>query len=160
MPQCDATLTVNPTTSSPYFCYALNLCTHKSGATHTIFKRDEMTAPSSTIVFCEEVEDSFSETSGLYVGAKLSGGGIFVFCVGDSEWLTFSSYCRQGNKGCSGFGSTIAWTDSSAAGDWNPAVAYHWWFFKGAEIANLLMRITGKRRNVTEMPPTDRASVT
>ena len=127
---------VSPTTGSPYFCYALNLCTHKSGATHTVFKRDRMTAPANTITFSEEVEDSFSETSGRYVGAKHQGGGNFVFGDGHAEWLPFALYCRQGNPGCSGFGNTVLWSDSSASGDWNPQIQYHWWFFKGATVAN------------------------
>jgi prepilin-type N-terminal cleavage/methylation domain-containing protein/prepilin-type processing-associated H-X9-DG protein len=128
-------INVTPVTGTPYFCYALNLCTHESGFTRVIFKRDRMVAPATTITFCEEVEDSFSETSGKYVGAKHNGGGNFSFGDGHAEWLPFIKYCRQGNPGCSGFGSTIAWTDSSAAGDWNSQVEYHWWFFKGAAVS-------------------------
>jgi prepilin-type N-terminal cleavage/methylation domain-containing protein/prepilin-type processing-associated H-X9-DG protein len=129
-------INVNPAMGSPYFCYALSVCTHKSGATKEVFRRDRMTAPSTTIIFSEEVEDNFSETQGKNVGAKHSGGGNFVFGDGHAEWLSFVNYCRQGNPGCSGFGNNVAWNDSSSSGDWNPAVTYHWWFFKGAELAD------------------------
>ena len=129
-------VTVNPSTGSPYFCYALNLCTHESGKTHVIFRRDRMQAPASTIIFCEEVEDSFSETSGLYVGARHFGGDNFVFGDGHAEWLTFQNYCRQGNGGCSGFPGAVPWNKSGTGiGDWNAQIQYHWWFFPGAETA-------------------------
>ena len=129
-------VTVNPVTGSPYFCYALNLCTHESGSTHNIFKRDRMVAPSTTITFCEEVEDGYSETSGRYVGAKHNGGGNFVFGDGHAEWLTFNRYCRASNPGCSGFLNTIPWNDSSSAGDWDFQITYHWWFFPGAAVSS------------------------
>jgi prepilin-type N-terminal cleavage/methylation domain-containing protein/prepilin-type processing-associated H-X9-DG protein len=133
-------VTVRPTSSNPYFCYSLNVSTHSSsGGTHVIFKRDRMVAPSTTIVFCEEVEDNFSETTGQYCGAKHNGGSNFVFGDAHAEWLPFTSYCRASNVTgpgpCSGPGN-FPWTDSSAAGDWNASIVYHWWFFKGAAIAS------------------------
>jgi len=125
---------VSPVTGTPYFCYALSVCTHESGLTHNIFKRGDMQAPATTIVFCEEVEDGYSETSGAYVGAKHDGGGNFVFGDGHAAWLPFGLYCRQSNPGCSGFNNTVPWYSSSqSAGDWNPQIQYHWWFFPGAE---------------------------
>jgi prepilin-type N-terminal cleavage/methylation domain-containing protein/prepilin-type processing-associated H-X9-DG protein len=132
-------VTVNPTLSTPYFCYALNLCTHESGATHNIFRRTEFVAPSTTFVFCEEVEDTYSETSGRYCGAKHSGGSNFVFGDGHAEWLGFQYFCRAQNatgNSCPGFAGSIAWTDSTSAGDWNSAITWHWWPFQGAAVAS------------------------
>jgi prepilin-type N-terminal cleavage/methylation domain-containing protein/prepilin-type processing-associated H-X9-DG protein len=125
-------VTVNPTTGSPYFCYSLSICTHLSGQTRNIFRRGQMVKPATTIIFCEEAEDIFSETSGRYVPARHFGGGNFVMGDGHAEWLPFNNYCRASNPGCSGFLNTIPWNDSSSAGDWDSQIIYHWWFFPGA----------------------------
>ena len=135
-------VTVNPTTSNPYFCYALNLCSHKSGATHTIFKRDEMTAPSSTIVFCEgELKTISVRPAGRYVGAKHNGGGNFCFqeTAIISEWLPFCQLLPAGQlRDAAVLAARSLGPTRRLPGDAGTrAVAYHWWFFKGrAEIAN------------------------
>jgi prepilin-type processing-associated H-X9-DG protein len=119
--------TVNPTTSSPYFCYALSVGSHFPHASSQVFRRDQMLSPSSTIIFSEEVEDGFSETFGQYVGAKHGGGGNFVFGDGHVEWLTFQSYCRKGNPGCQSAIDTYK-SGTGPGADWNGSVQYHWWF--------------------------------
>jgi prepilin-type N-terminal cleavage/methylation domain-containing protein len=133
-------VTVQPSTASPYFCYALNLCSHKSGDTADRFRRSEMTEPSSTFAFCEEVEDNYSETSGKYCGAKHFGGSNFIMGDGHAEWVSFQNFCRQGNiQGpgpCTGVPGNTSWNDSSVYGDWGPGIQYHWWFFVGSELMN------------------------
>lgn len=124
--------TVSPTMSQPYFCYALSVGTHESGNTHVVFRRDRMVAPSSTMVFSEEVEDTFSETYGRYVGAKHSGGGNFVFGDGHAEWLSFQSYCTKDNAMPCNRPTSSTDSGTGPNGDWNAAVQYHWWFFPGA----------------------------
>jgi len=130
--------TVTPTKSSPFFTYSINDCTHSRigcgnpavKATLQIFKRDRMLAPATTMVFCEEPEDNFSETSGVYeTVTRHSGGCHFVMGDGHVEWLTYNSFCRE----CPAY--QFSWTDSTIAGDWSPSVTYHWWFFPGAAAA-------------------------
>jgi prepilin-type processing-associated H-X9-DG protein len=130
-------VTVQPALSNPYFMYSMNLCTHKSGETHVGFPRNQMTSPSNTILFCEEPEDNFSETSGRFdVVTRHFGGANFVFGDGHADWIALTNFCRQGCPGCTGIGNSIAWSDSSFIGDWSPKVPYHWWPFAGAEDAN------------------------
>jgi prepilin-type N-terminal cleavage/methylation domain-containing protein/prepilin-type processing-associated H-X9-DG protein len=132
----------SPTVGSPVFYYALSACLHSetaSGgekATLVGFRRDRMTAPSSTIIFCEEPEDNFSETQGQAETVKRhSGGANFVLGDGHVEWIQFYNFCREGNPGCPAPLGDIAWDNSQGGnqvGDWNPAVPYHWWFFVDA----------------------------
>ena len=125
-------LTVQPTDSNPFFMYAINVCTHQSGVTHNIFRRNRMTSPTNTFLFCEEPEDPFSEASGRYdTVTRHFGGSNFVFGDGHADWLTFSDFCRQQNPGCR---SVVQWNNSgiSPTGDWNSSVRYHWWPFPGA----------------------------
>jgi len=129
-------INVTPTTGSPYFAYALSVCTHKSTETHTIFRRDRMQSPANTITFCEGEEDNYSETTGAFTPAIHFGGANFVFGDGHAEWLLEALWCRQSNPGCSGFGAATAWNDSTIGGDWNGALQYHWWFFPGAATAD------------------------
>lgn len=131
--------TVHPDTSNPYFTYALNLCSHKSGTTHNVFRRTEMVNPAQTFVFCEEPEDNYSETSGAYCRPRHSDGANFVMGDGHTEWVLFQNFCRDGsiNAGCAGFAGTVPWAQSGTGiGDWNPRLPYHWWFFPGAAGAN------------------------
>jgi prepilin-type processing-associated H-X9-DG protein len=128
---------VTPTMSNPYFMYALNLSTHASAVLQDGFRRGRMRSPTNTILFCEEPEDNFSEALGRYDAVtRHFGGANFVFGDGHAGWLALTNFCRQGCPGCSGFLNTIAWNDSSSAGDWNPNVPYHWWFFQGASAAS------------------------
>jgi prepilin-type processing-associated H-X9-DG protein len=130
-------LNVHPTSANPYFMYALNLSTHESGNTHAIFRRNRTTSPTNTILFCEEDEDNFSETSGRYMTVtRHFGGANFVFGDGHAGWIALTNSCRSGCPGCIGLLSTIPWNDSSSAGDWRSGIPYHWWPFKGAAFAS------------------------
>jgi prepilin-type processing-associated H-X9-DG protein len=117
-------VTVNPASSTPYFCYALSVCTHESSFVRNIFKRSQIVKP----------EDNFSDTSGRYDTVQRHfGGSNFVMGDGHAEWLAFQNFCRQGNPGCTGFNNAVAWNNSGTAiGDWNYQIIYHWWFFPGA----------------------------
>jgi prepilin-type N-terminal cleavage/methylation domain-containing protein/prepilin-type processing-associated H-X9-DG protein len=130
-------VTVNPSSSSPYFCYSLSVCTHLSGETHNIFRRSQMVKPATTIIFCEEPEDNFSETSGRYDTVQRHfGGSNFVMGDGHAEWIAFGNFCRLGNPGCPAPLGDIQWNDSSSAGDWDFQITYHWWFFPGAAVSS------------------------
>jgi prepilin-type N-terminal cleavage/methylation domain-containing protein/prepilin-type processing-associated H-X9-DG protein len=129
---------VNPSMSSPVFYYALSTCLHMEGFTSIGFRRDRMTAPSITIVFCEEPEDNFSETNGKYdTTTRHSGGSNFVLGDGHIEWIAFGKFCRAGNTvGCPLPIGSVAWDDSSINGDWTAGIPYHWWPFLDANTSN------------------------
>ncbi|HTS18086.1 MAG TPA: prepilin-type N-terminal cleavage/methylation domain-containing protein [Verrucomicrobiae bacterium] len=130
--------TVNPTTSNPIFWYSINDCTHSRASscgvksTYAIYRRDRMISPPSTIIFCEEPEDNYSETSGGYeTVTRHSGGANFVMGDGHVEWILPTLYCRQ----CAPF--PFQWDDSSTGGDWKKGTPYHWWFAQGiSEMCN------------------------
>jgi prepilin-type processing-associated H-X9-DG protein len=131
-------LNVNPTGSNPYFMYAMSVCWHMSGSTRTGIQRNRMTSPTNTILFCEEPEDNFSETSGKYtVVTRHFGGANFVFGDGHAGWIALTNFCRGGCPGCTGLLNSIQWNDSSGSGDWRPGIPYHWWAFKGAAVAGV-----------------------
>ena len=128
--------TVMPTPANPYFMYTINSCTHEYGNTHAIFRRSRMVSPATTIIFCEEPEDNFSETNGKYIAedptgttytpstARHSGGLNFVMGDGHAQWIRIEDYCRNcpsdpGQFNDSGRGPT---------GDWFTGRPYHWWF--------------------------------
>ena len=119
---------------SPVFYYAMSTCLHEEGSTRVGFRRDRMTQPSITIVFCEEPEDNFSETNGKYdTVTRHSGGSHFVMGDGHVEWLAFGKFCRQGNSvGCPLPIGSVPWDDSSINGDWTTGIPYHWWPFVDA----------------------------
>lgn len=125
---------VNPTLGSPVFYYAMSSCLHEEGSTCIGFRRDRMTAPSTTIVFCEEPEDNYSETNGQYdTVTRHSGGSNFVMGDGHVEWIAFNNFCRQANKNvCPPPFGLFGWDDSSINGDWETGVPYHWWPFLNA----------------------------
>jgi prepilin-type N-terminal cleavage/methylation domain-containing protein/prepilin-type processing-associated H-X9-DG protein len=125
---------VSPAQNNPYFTYALSSCLHQEGQTRVGFRRDRMVAPSTTIVFCEEPEDTFPETNGQYdTVTRHNGGSNFVMGDGHIEWLAFANFCRNGNKGCPAPLNNIQWDDSSLGGDWKAGmVTYHWWPFPNA----------------------------
>jgi prepilin-type processing-associated H-X9-DG protein len=93
-----------------------------------------MTSPSTTIVFCEEPEDNYSETDGKHdTVTRHSGGSNFFFGDGHVEWLTFANFCRQDNSvGCPSPLGSIGWDQSGSDGDWRGFVTYHWWPFLNA----------------------------
>jgi len=130
----------NPTPANPVFYYALSACLHLEGSTHVGFRRDRMVAPSSTIVFCEEPEDTYPETQGAAeTVTRHSGGANFVLGDGHVEWIPFYQFCRATNPGCPAPLGDIPWDSSqggNSPGDWNPAVPYHWWFFVDANTSN------------------------
>jgi len=134
---------VKPTPTTPIFWYGLSTCLHKGGATTIGFRRDRMVAPAQTIIFCEVAEDNFGETNGRYltiapstpgggVAVRHSGGANFVLGDGHVEWIPFGKFCRSGNAGCPAPLNGIEWDNSTAGGDWNKAIEYHWWFFQNA----------------------------
>lgn len=133
---CPSATNINVSLSlaSPNFMYAISACLHEQGFTHVGFRRSRMAKPATTIVFCEEQEDNFPETTGQYaIVQRHFGGSHFVMGDGHAEWIAFQNYCRLGNPGCSGFNGNVAWNSSgSGLGDWNPQITYHWWFFPGA----------------------------
>jgi prepilin-type processing-associated H-X9-DG protein len=135
---CQSGTNKNPSVSKSQavFYYSLSTCLHQEGTTSHGFKRGEMTAPSSTIVFCEEVEDGFPETNGDYdFVTRHSGGSNFVLGDGHVEWIPLAKYCRQNTQNsCPAPLGDIAWDNSSDGGDWKHGntVPYHWWFFQDA----------------------------
>lgn len=131
-------ITVQPSMGNAYFMYAMNVGWHQENHTQVGFRRNRMTSPTNTILFCEEPEDNFGETSGEYdTVTRHFGGSNFVFGDGHAEWVAFQNFCRLGNAGCTGLLSTITWNNSSSAsGDWKTGVPYHWWPFVGASTAS------------------------
>jgi prepilin-type N-terminal cleavage/methylation domain-containing protein/prepilin-type processing-associated H-X9-DG protein len=130
------------TLNNAIFYYSLNVCLHSetscNGAlpTDVRFRRSRMTAPSTTIVFCEEPEDQFPETMGLYdTVTRHSGGSNFVFGDSHVEWVGFGNFCRAGNTGCPAPLSNIQWDLSDVGGDWHSGILYHWWPFVDANNA-------------------------
>ncbi len=129
---CPSAVNKNPTINlnNAVFYYSLNTCLHEEGTTSFGFRRDRMQAPSSTIVFCEEVEDKFPETNGLYdLVTRHSGGSNFVLGDGHVEWIPINAFCRAGNALCSVPLSNIQWDNSGPGGDWHTGIPYHWWPF-------------------------------
>ncbi len=125
--------TPNIAPNNAVFYYSLSTCIHEEGTTSVGFRRDRMVAPSTTIVFCEEVEDKFPETNGAYdMVTRHSGGSNFVLGDGHVEWITLAAFCRSGNTLCPTPLSNIQWDDSSSGGDWANGIPYHWWFFLDA----------------------------
>jgi prepilin-type processing-associated H-X9-DG protein len=100
-----------------------------------------MTSPANTIVFCEEVEDTFPETHGQYCGARHFGGSNFVMGDGHVQWIAFKDFCRSANVNgpggivCPSPLGQLQWDQSGINGDWKNAVVYHWWPFIGANSA-------------------------
>ncbi|MGO9527028.1 MAG: prepilin-type N-terminal cleavage/methylation domain-containing protein [Verrucomicrobiia bacterium] len=125
---------VNPTIGNPVFYYSMSACLHEQGSTCVGYRRDRMTAPANTIVFCEEPEDNYSETTGQYdTVTRHSGGSNFVMGDGHVEWVAFGNFCRSGNANVCPFPlGTVDWADSTINGDWNPGIPYHWWPYLGA----------------------------
>ncbi len=113
------------------FYYALSVCTHQEGDTSIRFRRNQYVMPANTIVFCEEPEDSYPETSGIYdVVTRHSGGSNFVMADGHVEWVSFGNFCRSGNaNNCPFPMGSIPWDESGVNGDWKGDVQYHWWPF-------------------------------
>ena len=134
---CPSGTNKNPNVSvdNAIFYYSLNVCLHKRETTSLGIRRGQMQNPASTIVFCEEVEDNFPETSGKYdFVTRHNGGSNFVLGDGHVEWIPFIQYCRQ-NSGspappCPAPLGDIPWDNCQAgnvASDWNPSVPWHWW---------------------------------
>jgi prepilin-type N-terminal cleavage/methylation domain-containing protein/prepilin-type processing-associated H-X9-DG protein len=128
---CMSATNKNPVVSknNGIFYYSLSTCLHEAGITTNGFRRAQMVAPSSMIVFCEEPEDQFPETSGAYdTVTRHSGGSNFVLGDGHVEWIPLFQFCRAGNPGCPPPFSDIQWNDSTDGGDWKNGIPYHWWF--------------------------------
>jgi prepilin-type processing-associated H-X9-DG protein len=115
--------TVSPTAATPYFTYAFNGRMDPNGPAQ--FKRSQLTSPTNTIVFAEEAEDNFSETTGNFCPARHFGGGNFAMGDGHAEWIAFQDFCRSGNPGCTNM--TVEANSSSINGDWRPTNKYHWY---------------------------------
>jgi prepilin-type processing-associated H-X9-DG protein len=125
--------TVIPTQTNPYFMYAMSACWHREGNVHIGIRRNRMTSPANTILFCEEPEDNYPETVGEYdTVTRHFGGSNFVFGDGHADWIAFANFCRYGNAGCPPPLGNIHWDDSTANGDWKPGVPYHWWPYTDA----------------------------
>jgi prepilin-type processing-associated H-X9-DG protein len=127
-------ITVQPSMAVPYFMYAMSVGWHEQNNTHVGFRRNRATSTTNTILFCEEPEDNFSDTSGEYdTVTRHFGGSNFVFGDGHASWLNFTNFCREGNPlGCPAPLGTIAWNNSTPTGDWKTGVPYHWWPFVNA----------------------------
>jgi type II secretory pathway pseudopilin PulG len=129
--------TVSPTTTNPYFMYALSGCLHEEGQTSVEFKRSRIAKPATTIIFCEEAEDNYPETQGQADTVQRHfGGSHFVMGDGHAEWIAFGNFCRAGNPGCPAPLNTVPWDESGRGGDWNPNIVYHWWFFLDANTSS------------------------
>jgi prepilin-type N-terminal cleavage/methylation domain-containing protein/prepilin-type processing-associated H-X9-DG protein len=138
----ETNVTLQPTQNNAYFMYAISVCWHREGDTTQGIRRNRATSPGNTILFCEEEEDNFPETSGAYdTVTRHFGGSNFVFADGHAGWITFTNFCRQNNPPappCPSPLGNIAWNNSqggNANGDWNSIVRYHWWPFVGASTA-------------------------
>jgi prepilin-type processing-associated H-X9-DG protein len=127
-------VTVQPTMGNAYFMYSISVSWHVEASTLTGIRRNQMTSPPNTILFCEEPEDSYPETSGEYdTVTRHFGGSNFVFGDGHAGWINFTNFCRSANTlGCPPPLGNIAWDDSSINGDWKTIVPYHWWPFRNA----------------------------
>jgi len=127
----------HPTSQSPYYTYAINLCLHEQSHTHVGFRRDRITAPSITFVFCEEPEDNFPETNGQFdTVTRHNNGSHFVFGDGHVEWVAFANFCRSANTvGCPAPLGQLQWDQSGINGDWKGGVPFHWWPFLNANNA-------------------------
>jgi prepilin-type N-terminal cleavage/methylation domain-containing protein/prepilin-type processing-associated H-X9-DG protein len=130
-------VTVHPTLTNPYFMYAMSTCWHPQANPSVGFRRNRMTSPANTILFCEEPEDSLPETNGAYdTVTRHFGGSNFVFGDGHADWIAFTNFCRAENPACPLPLGNIPWADSGPSGDWNAAVHYHWWPFLDASTSN------------------------
>jgi len=124
---------VVPSLSNVIHYYAISDCLHLQNSTHVGFRRDRMTSPTTTLIFCEAPEDNFPETDGLHCTVQRhSGGANFVLGDGHAQWIAFGSFCRKGNGSCPTPLSFIDFQDSSAGGDWKNGVPWHWWPFQNA----------------------------
>jgi len=122
----------NISDNNAVFYYALNTCLHFENDTTRQYRRSQMRSPSTTIIFCEEVEDKFPETNGGYdFVTRHSGGSNFVLGDGHVEWIAFNNYCRQaagpGQPTCPLPLGNFAWDESGPGGDWKGVAVYHWW---------------------------------
>jgi len=135
-------VTVQPTFTDAYFMYSMSLCWHEEGNTSARFRRNRATSPGNTILFCEEPEDNFPETSGAYdFVTRHFGGANFVFADGHAGWVAYTNFCRANSGGpvCPPPLGDISWDASLGGhgnGDWNPIVPYHWWPFADANTSN------------------------
>jgi prepilin-type N-terminal cleavage/methylation domain-containing protein/prepilin-type processing-associated H-X9-DG protein len=126
-------VTVQPTMSNGYFMYSMSVCWHVPGNTSQEIRRNQATSPGNTILFCEEPEDNFPETSGAYdFVTRHFGGANFVFADGHAGWIAYTNFCRQNTGGpvCPAPLGDIQWDNCQgglANGDWNTHVQYHWW---------------------------------
>ena len=132
---CPSGTNKNPSVSvsSAIFYYSINVCLHTLQGTSYGIRRDQMQSPATTIVFCEEMEDNFPETSGAYdFVTRHNGGSNFVLGDAHVEWIPYVQFCRQNSGGpsCPAPMGYISWNNcqgGNANGDWNPAVPWHWW---------------------------------
>lgn len=118
-------ITVSPTLSSPYFMYAFNGRMDPNGQAQ--FKRSQMVDPIRTIVFAEEAEDSFPNTTGKYCPARHFGGGNFVMGDAHAEWVKYEDFCRA----CPANGAADS-NSGAAGGDWTTGIKYHWFPYRNA----------------------------
>jgi prepilin-type processing-associated H-X9-DG protein len=131
-------VTVQPTLNNAYFMYSMSVCWHKMGDTRVGFRRNRATSPGNTILFCEEPEDNFPETSGAYdFVTRHFGGSNFVFADGHAGWLNYTNFCRLNTGGpiCPAPLGDIQWATTTGGytfGDWAVFVPYHWWPFQYA----------------------------
>jgi len=130
---CPSSTNVNvqPSMGNAYFMYSMSSCWHVESNIHVGFRRNQMTSPPNTILFCEEQEDIYPEQNGRYdLVTRHFGGSNFVFGDGHADWLNFTNFCRRGNTlGCPAPLGNTFWDDSSINGDWSTNVHYHWWPF-------------------------------
>jgi prepilin-type processing-associated H-X9-DG protein len=132
---CPSGTNLNPqvSISQAIFYYSMSVCWHKEADTGAGFRRNRATSPGNTILFCEEPEDNFPETSGAYdFVTRHFGGANFVFADGHAGWITYTNFCRQniGGPTCPAPLGNIQWDNcqpGNTTGDWNPIVRYHWW---------------------------------
>jgi prepilin-type N-terminal cleavage/methylation domain-containing protein/prepilin-type processing-associated H-X9-DG protein len=115
---------------NPLFMYAFNSRMDPNGGIK--FKRGDLTEPTTTIVFGERAEDGISNVTGQNCPARHSNGANFVMGDGHAEWVASYNFCRKGFPGCPAPLGSILETDSSALGEWQKGVPYHWFPYKGA----------------------------
>jgi len=92
-----------PSTSYPYFGYAMNRVL--TGGAGAVYKRSIAALPAQTIFLSESENDTFSFTDGYFIGpnnispgplvpARHSGGMNFIFLDGHGQWYPMIVYGR------------------------------------------------------------------
>lgn len=97
-----AAYTGAPSTSNPYFGYAMNRVLQGTMPDPGLYKRSIVTKSSETVFLSESENDSFPFTDGYWIGPNAptivpprhTGGMNFVFVDGHAQWVPIADYGR------------------------------------------------------------------